>query len=47
MEKAIGSAIKSAWSIVQPPINTIAGIANIGPIPGMIQSIVDAVDAIV
>lgn len=47
MEKAIGSAIKSAWSMVQPPINTIAGIANIGPIPGMIQSIVDAVDAIV
>lgn len=47
MEKAIGSAIKNAWSIVQPPINTIAGIANIGPIPDMIKSIVDAVDAIV
>lgn len=47
MEKLIGTTIKAAWQIVQPPIKIIAGIANIGPIPGMVQSVVDSVDAIV
>ena len=47
MEKAIGSAIKPAWQMVATPIQTIASIANIGPIPGMIQSVIDAVDGIV
>lgn len=47
MEKVIGTAIKAAWQMVQTPIKVIAGVANIGPIPGMIQTIVDAVDAIV
>jgi hypothetical protein len=36
MEKVIGSVIKPAWQMVAAPIQTIAGIANIGPIPGMI-----------
>ena len=47
MEKAIGSAIKPAWQMVATPIQTIASIANIGPIPDMIQSIIDAVNGIV
>lgn len=33
--------------MIKPPINTVASIANIGPIPDMIQSIIDAIDAIV
>lgn len=47
MEKLVGSTIKHAWQAVKPPIQTIASIANIGPIPDMIQSVIDAVDAIV
>ena len=47
MEKLVGTTIKAAWQAVQPPIKVVAGIANIGPIPGMIQAIVDSVDAIV
>lgn len=47
MEKLIGTTIKAAWQMVQTPIKTVAGIANIGPIPGMVQSVIDSVDAIV
>lgn len=47
MEKVIGTVIKAAWQTVQTPVKTVASIANIGPIPGMVQSVVDSVDAIV
>jgi len=47
MEKLVNTTIKTTWQVAQPPINVIAGIANIGPIPGMIQSVVDTIDGIV
>ena len=47
MEKAVGSAVKSAWQVVKAPVDTIANIASVGPIADMIQSVVDAVDSIV
>ena len=46
-EKIFSSTIKTMWTAIEPPIQMIAGIANVGPIGQMVTSVVEAIDGIV
>ncbi len=42
----INSTLKAAWSAVAPPIQMIAGIANVGPIGPMVTAVTDMINGI-
>lgn len=46
-EQMFSSVIKPMWQTVTSPIQTVAGIASIGPIGDMVQGVVDMIDGIV
>lgn len=47
MEKLVSTTIKTAWQMVQPPIATVAGLAGIPMVAGMVTAATKAVDGVV
>ena len=45
-EKVVNSTIKTMWTAIAPPVQMVAGIANIGPIGGMVDSVIQMIDNI-
>lgn len=46
LEKAINSTLKFAVAAIQPPVQMIASIANIGPLGGMVTEVTNMIDGI-